>query len=112
MSSEFPVLLAWAFLGSLVLGLLNTSRWTAILLSVIAVWFARLEQSDINLVTAGTVEGYAWFAFLSAAVGIPAMAASLVGSDLGAALLNLFMSRFAPAEAEIDETEDAEAAPE
>lgn len=106
MSSQFPVLLAWAFLGSFLLGLLKTSRWKAILISVIAVWCARLQQSDIDLVTAATIEGYAWFAFLSTAVWFPTAVASAIGSDLGAALLNIL----SPEKVEESEEPPAESA--
>lgn len=100
MSNQFPVLLAWAFLGSFLLGLLKTGRWKAVLVSVIAVWCARLAQSDIDLLMAGTIEGYAWFALLSAAVWFPTGAVSAIGNDLGAALLGLL----SPAEPESEET--------
>lgn len=86
------------------MGLLNTGRWKAVLLCIIAVWCARLEQSDIDLVTAGTTQGYAWFAFLSAAVWLPTLAVSLIGWDLGARLLDLVTAKKEETEAETETT--------
>jgi len=108
MSSQFPVLLAWTFLGSLVLGALRTSRWIAVCISVIAVWVASLEQSAIDRLWTGTVENYAWFALLSAAVWIPTGAASIIGADIGTQLLNLLPSTEAEAasEAEPEQSEE------
>lgn len=104
MSSQFPVLLAWTFLGSFLLALLKTSRWVAVLISVIAVWIAGLEQPDIDRLWVGTVENYAWFAALSAAVWFPTAAVSLVGADLGTELVNYL--------AAVAETESEDAPPE
>lgn len=93
MSSQFPVLLAWTFLGSFLLALLKTSRWTAVLISVVAVWIAGIEQSDIDRVLTGTVENYAWFAALAAAVWFPTAVVSLVGADLGTELVNYLTAK-------------------
>lgn len=104
LSSQFPILLAWTFLGSFLLGLLKTSRWTAMLISVIAVWCARLEQSDIDLVLGGTIEGYAWFGMMSAAAWIPTAVVALIAADIGSVLQDLLASRMgAESEAPSDE---------
>lgn len=108
MNEQLPTLLAWTFLGSLVLGLLKTSRWVAIIMSVLAVWGAGLQQADIDRVTAGTIEGYIWFGVLTLAVWIPTIAVSLVASDLGALLLRIR----APAESEEVADEEPEQATE
>jgi hypothetical protein len=98
MSNGFPALLAWTFLGSFILGVLDTSRWKIILISVIAVWCMHLGQTELDLLMAGTTEAYAWFGFMSAGVGLLALAISAVGADLGAALLSLFLARNSEAE--------------
>ena len=103
MSSEFPIFLAWAFLGSLVLGLLKTSRWVAVLISILALWGACVEQKDIDLVTAGMIEGYVWFGVRALAIWIPAIAVSLIGCDIGAAALSFLRK---------DEKNESEDAPE
>lgn len=88
------------------MGLLDTGKWKVVLLCVIAVWCAQLEQSDIDRLTAGTIEGYTWFAILSAAVWLPTLAASLIGCDLGARVRELVLSTRAESETEA-ETEEA-----
>lgn len=93
MSNEFPIMLAWAFLGSFSLAVLKTSRWKAILISVVAVWGMSIGQAQIDLLTAGTTEGYAWFAFFSIGIGFPTFVVSAIATDIGAALASLFQSR-------------------
>ena len=102
MSNQFPVMLAWTFLGSVLLGLLQTRRWKAIVISVVLVWGMQLSLADIDLLTTGSTEAYAWFAFLSLGVGFPTLVASAIGVDMGALLLSLFR----PAETEDGEIPD------
>lgn len=100
MGSGFPLLLAYVFLASLVLGLLRTSRWQAALISVIVVWCVRVGQTEIDLLAAGTNQAYAWLALLAAAVGFPTFVVATVGADLGMRLRRALFD---------DDTEIAEA---
>lgn len=86
-------MLALAFLGSVLLAVLKTGRWKVILISVAAVWAMRVSPAEIDLLAAGTNEGYAWFTFLSAGTGFLALVVSAIGTDMGAALLDFFQSR-------------------
>jgi len=89
MSSSFPILLAAAFVASLVLAVLKTARWKIVLLALAAVWGARLAPGDIALVSAGTVDAYARFALSALSVWVPTVAAALIGADLGTGILAL-----------------------
>lgn len=83
MGYGFPALLAYAFGAAFLLGLLKTGRWKTVLIAVLAVWAVRLGQTEIDLLTSGTPQSYAWFAFLSAGTAFPAFVVAMVGSDLG-----------------------------
>jgi len=86
MGYGFPILLAYAFLASFLLGLLKTRRWIVVFISIVVVWCVRIGQTEIDLLTAGTTQAYAWLAFLSAAVWFPTFVVAMVGSDLGTRL--------------------------
>lgn len=103
MGSGFPLLLAYVFLASLVLGVLRTSWWQAALISVIVVWCVRISQTEIDLLAAGTTQAYAWLALLAAAFGFPTLVVATVGADLGLRLRGTLFD----GEAEIAEAEKA-----
>jgi hypothetical protein len=106
MSHEFPVTLAWVFLASGLLAAVNTSRWKIILGAIVVVWAASFGSAHISLLAASTVEAYAWFAFLAVAVAFPTFVVAAIGFDVGAGLLNQFLSLGAE-EAETPDTADA-----
>lgn len=108
MSNELPILLAWVFLGSGLLGLVNTSRWKAVLVAVLAVSAMRITQAEIDLFRTGTHEAYAWLGFLFVATWIPVHVVSAIGVDLGKLTAGLFRSK----EAEAEPAEEAEEATE
>jgi hypothetical protein len=87
---NFVVLLGCAIVGSFLMALLGTRRWKVVLLSVIVVSCMRVGETGIDLITAGRMETYLWFAFLSAAAGISAMVAALIGTDIGMAVRKVF----------------------
>ncbi|HJV50874.1 MAG TPA: hypothetical protein VJ652_05430 [Noviherbaspirillum sp.] len=113
MGYGFPALLAYAFGGAFLLGLLKTGRWKAILIAVIAVWCVRIGPNEIHLLLAGTTQAYGWFAFWSAGVVFPTFVVAMVGSDLGMRLHRiLFMKNeeadpvALPHEAQAEEAEE------
>jgi hypothetical protein len=106
MSNQFPILLAWTFLGSFLLAVLKTGRWKIIFVSMIAAWAASISQAQIDLLTAGTTEGYAWFAFLSAGMIFPAAVVAAIAADIGAALSSLFKPKDIESEAAPEEGPD------
>lgn len=106
MSNQFPVLLAWTFLASFLLAVLKTGRWKIIVVSMIAAWAASISQAQIDLLTAGTTEGYAWFAFLFAGIAFPAAVVAAIAADIGAALSSLFKPKDADSETAPEESPD------
>lgn len=115
MSNDFLFTLACVFVGCVLLGVLKTRRWKAVLVSLIVVWAMRVSQTEIELWTKGTIESYGWLAFLTLATWIPTIVVSAIGADVGTAIIQHFMPDQPEETAAVDapvameDAEDAEA---